>query len=65
MEHAEGRRPHDPSDIRGGGGPAGSPERWPTSRRQLGPLRSQEESSGPPAHSQSHPDPSEEEHHQA
>jgi hypothetical protein len=33
------RRPHDPSDIRGGGGPAGAPDSWPTSSPKWGPLR--------------------------
>ena len=33
------RRQHDPNDPRGGGGPGGPPEDWPTSRQRTGPLR--------------------------
>ena len=38
-EWQEGRRPHDPNDPRGGGGPAGAPDSWDTSNPRFGPLR--------------------------
>jgi hypothetical protein len=38
-ESYDGRRPHDPNDIRGGGGPAGPPDSWDTSNPKWGPLR--------------------------
>jgi hypothetical protein len=43
------RRQHDPNDVRGGGGPPGPPQAWPTSKLNFGPLRKGDRPPGGPA----------------
>jgi hypothetical protein len=43
-ESFDGRRPHDPNDERGGGGPGGGPDKWTTTRYSPGELRREQDS---------------------